>query len=161
LGKKWKKIPELKANNSNYEIRKRMLEKLAKEAIDINYILVNKSKIKDNLREQKHKIFNWVCGILLNNYKFDEKDIEIRLIVDKRVNKQILKEDFDNYIKQIKLKHISDRLKISHVASYDERGIQAVDFISWAIFNKYEYGKEEYFNIINDRIKSKIELFNE
>ena len=75
LGKKWKKIPELKANNSNYEIRKRMLEKLAKEAIDINYILVNKSKIKDNLREQKHKIFNWVCGILLNNYKFDEKDL--------------------------------------------------------------------------------------
>ena len=49
--------------------------------------------------------------------------------------------------------------KMTLSASYIEKGLQAVDFISWAIFRKYERGDFEFYEIIKDKIVDERLLF--
>ena len=49
--------------------------------------------------------------------------------------------------------------KMTLSASYNEKGLQAVDFISWAIFRKYERGDFEFYEIIKDKIVDERLLF--
>ena len=37
--------------------------------------------------------------------------------------------------------------------------LQAVDFVSWAIFRKYEYGDDSYYNLIKNKIVEENPLF--
>ncbi len=160
LGKKWKKVVELKANKSNSVIRTRLLKQLAKEDIEITYLFLDKQKIRNHLRDKKHKLFNWLCGILLSKYGgFDEKESKIIIKVDKRATKQSLRDDFDNYIKNFRLHGLKEKIFISHNPSESDRCLQAVDFIAWAIFQKYEHGNGEYYKIIENKISSKQEMF--
>jgi len=46
------------------------------------------------------------------------------------------------------LEDFSVRLRASH----EDKSIQAVDFISWAIFRKYEMGDSQYYDIVKSRI---------
>jgi len=39
------------------------------------------------------------------------------------------------------------------------QALQAVDFVSWAIFRKYEYGDEFYYNIVKGKIIEENPLF--
>ncbi len=48
---------------------------------------------------------------------------------------------------------------MSLAASHDEKGLQAVDFISWAIFRKYERGDFEYYELIKEKIVDERLLF--
>ena len=41
----------------------------------------------------------------------------------------------------------------------EEKALQAVDFVSWAIFRKYELKDEEYYQIIKGRIVEEKPLF--
>jgi len=36
---------------------------------------------------------------------------------------------------------------------------QAVDFVSWSIFRKYQYGNESYYNFIKQKIAEESPLF--
>ena len=49
--------------------------------------------------------------------------------------------------------------KMTLSASYNEKGLQAVYFISWAIFRKYERGDFEFYEIIKDKIVDERLLF--
>jgi len=42
---------------------------------------------------------------------------------------------------------------------YEEKSLQAVDFVSWAIFRKYEYGDDSYYDLIKDKIMEENPLF--
>ena len=44
-------------------------------------------------------------------------------------------------------------------ASHDEKGLQAVDFVSWAIFRKYESGDYKFYEIIKNKIIEESLLF--
>ena len=50
-------------------------------------------------------------------------------------------------------------LKVEIKTSAEEKALQAVDFISWAIFRKYEYGDDSYSNIIRTKIVEENPLF--
>lgn len=41
----------------------------------------------------------------------------------------------------------------------EEKALQAVDFLSWAIFRKYEYGDDSYYNVIKKRVVEESPLF--
>ena len=78
---------------------------------------------------------------------------------DKKDTKKNLKENFISYItKAMKEKRNGD-FKMTLSASYNEKGLQAVDFISWAIFRKYERGDFEFYEIIKDKIVDERLLF--
>ena len=43
--------------------------------------------------------------------------------------------------------------------SEEDKCLQAVDFICWAIFRKLEHKDDSYYNLIKDRIKEENPLF--
>ena len=40
-----------------------------------------------------------------------------------------------------------------------QKALQAVDFVSWAIFRKYEYKDDTYYNLIRGKIVEENPLF--
>lgn len=51
------------------------------------------------------------------------------------------------------------RFDIQLVASHENKSLQAVDFLSWAIFRKYEREDFRFYEIIKDKIVDERLLF--
>lgn len=159
LKKKLKELPEIKANNSSEAVRKRLLRDLAGEDIEIHCIVLKKERVYDYLRKKTEKLYNYISGIIIAQGTRGQK--EVNMVVDKRVHKRIIREDFDQYIER-KIKESAvfhKRVKVSHLASQNSPGLQAVDFVSWSIFRKYEWRDDSYYNLIKDKIKTEERLF--
>jgi hypothetical protein len=51
------------------------------------------------------------------------------------------------------------KMEVMIKSPYEEKSLQAVDFISWAIFRKYEYGDDSYYKAIKDIVVEENPLF--
>jgi len=160
LNKKLKQVPEIKANNSPPQIRRKILEELGKLDIEIYCIVLPKEKVYERLREMKYKLYNYVVGKLLQGAIVFNRNINV--IVDRLSMKKIIREDFDCYT-QTKIEERAffprPKIKISHFDSRNNSGLQACDFVSWCIFRKYETGDASYYNLIKNKIKDEFVLF--
>jgi len=66
---------------------------------------------------------------------------------------------FKDYLEnQLKNKHKA-KIKILIKTPSEEKALQAVDFASWAIFRKYEYGDDSYYKLIKKIIIEESPLF--
>jgi len=145
IKKKLKKFPELKGNNSNDKIRFEILQRVVKTKSEIFTVVLDKKKVYEYLKEKKDKLYNYLSNLILNECSFDTKNI--CLIVDKSKSKRSLRDDFNNHLRfKLKDKMISCNLIIKHENSHNEPCLQVLDFISWAIFGKYEQNKHMFFD---------------
>tara|TARA_Y100000310_G_scaffold309043_1_gene352751 strand:- start:1419 stop:2051 length:633 start_codon:yes stop_codon:yes gene_type:complete len=150
LKKSLKKLPELKANNTNLNIRRAFLNQLKKHKIEIHTIILDKKQVYNSLRNNKHILYNYIANLIISQCHVPGN--QTKLIVDRRGGK-ILSSQFSNYI-QKKAKETSENsnIQIEHLDSKKDGGLQVVDFVSWAIFNKYEHKEEYFYNIIKKQI---------
>jgi len=148
LKKKLKELPEIKFNKSDDHIRELTLNCIAKEPIDIAYIILDKNQVNPARHNHKQSIYNFITGRLMCCLPF-EKTIHLKLIVDKRIAKKVIRADFDQYVKQ----NVAFKVDIFHENSMYNQCLQATDFIAGAIFQKYEFADNRYYDIIKDRIK--------
>ncbi len=156
LKKKYKKVGELHAYHSDAITKKRMLRLLSEvEDIEIFCIILNKKKVYVDLRKQKNYLYNYTANILLerlHNKKTLKVDDKIKIVIDQRETNKFLKENFENYLKNNLIKRGNNSFEIKIRPSYTEKCLQAADFISWAIFRKYEMNDYEYYEIIKNKI---------
>lgn len=158
LNKKLKKSSELKGSNSSDRVRKEFLTRVAKTNSEIFAIVLDKHKVYDYLKSEKHKLYNYICNIILNECSLDSKKVD--LIVDRSKSKRALRDDFDNYIRfKLKSKINECKINILHESSRNDEGLQVVDFISWALFRKYEFRENYFYNLIKENIVTEKELF--
>ena len=125
-------------------------------------IYLNKKRVYTRLQEEKAVLYNYVTNILLDRIytkKIIPSDKKIELIAAQRETNRFLNENFKNYLNnQIKNKHkVIIDIKIK--SPVQEKSLQAVDFVSWAIFRKYEYGDDSYYNLIKSKIVEENPLF--
>jgi hypothetical protein len=142
--------------------RQRLLKRLNEKDCTIMTIYLNKKKVYTKLRDEKPVLYNYVTNILLDRI-YTKKIIPIKdrveLIASRRETNKFLNENFKNYLnRQVENRHKTE-IKISIRTSSDEKALQAVDFVSWAIFRKYEYGDDSYYNIIKNKIVEENPLF--
>ena len=160
LKKKLKELSEIKGNNSSPEIRRYVLKELMKHDCKFEIIAITKEKVKDYLYEKKHKLYNYVIGLLIEGMDIYAKDII--LIIDKKDNNKLLKEDLNSYIKKkIAEKRFNFNIEISHKDSSNSRCLQAVDFIAWSVNRKLSFDDDSYFNIIESKVRTFKRLWNE
>ncbi|MCX8083218.1 MAG: DUF3800 domain-containing protein [bacterium] len=163
LQKKYKrKRGELHATKENILTRHRLLRRLAEKDCYIMAIYLNKRKVYTKLQNEKAILYNYVTNILLDRI-FTKKVLsdyrKIELIASKKETNKFLNENFKNYLNnQIKNRH-NIELDISIKTPAEEKALQAVDFISWSIFRKYEHRDESYYNIIKSKIIEENALF--
>lgn len=162
--KKKYKLKELHAYHANGITRHRMLKKLSElDDLKVLCIVLNKKKVYVDLQNQKNYLYNFTANILLDrlhNRNLIETDEPISLYIDKKDTNKFIRENFEKYLKDNLVKRgNSGKIEIKIKPSHAERCLQAVDFVSWAIFRKYERGDYEYYEDIKNKIIEERLLF--
>lgn len=153
LRKSIKQLPELKGNNSGDDVRKFILNRIAKADCAIDVIVIPKNKIRDYLYAYKHRLYNYFFGLLLENMSLPNKNIF--LVIDKKDSNKLLREDFDRYAtKKLSEQKFNIKIEIKHAASHSDSCLQATDFVAWAVNRKYSFEDDSYFKIIEPKIRT-------
>jgi len=164
LSKKIKRrIGVLHATNEKPITRQRLLKRLAENNhCSIMTVYLNKKKVFTKLQDEKQVLYNYVTNILLDRIytrKVVSSDKEIELIASRRETNRFLNDNFKEYLSR-KVKSVHNcKIKVSVRTPYEEKCLQAVDFVSWSIFRKYERGDDSYYNIIRKKIIEENPLF--
>lgn len=154
-------LKELKWNTTSDELKEVIFDRIAREKLAILTIVLNKNKVRDYLRKKKDKLYNYICGqiFLKMNFTIPENEKCITMIVDKRSGKKVIRQDFDNYIKN-KLRLLGDlEIVVSHFDSHNDECLQVVDFICGAIFTKYERGNTVFYDKIRGSISFETKIW--
>ena len=143
--KELSKAMEVKASHSLEKIVCFMLSKLNETPnARILYVVLEKKKLRSEfLKNNKHKLYNYVAGKLARNLN-QTKDYDIK--IDKSKGKQFLQQEFNNYFKKI----LSPTAKtiISHSYSHSWAGLQFADVLAWACFQKFEHNNASYMALV-------------
>jgi len=164
LRKKYKrKFGILHAVKEKPITRQRLLKRTALKNCAIMTIYLKKDKVYTRLQEEKAVLYNYVANILLDRIyskKIVPFDKRIELIASRRETNKFLNQNFRNYLNNQTRNHYNIDFSVSIKTPSEEKTLQVVDFVSWAIFRKYEYGDDSYYNLIKDKIKEENPLFS-
>lgn len=142
--------------------RQRLLKRLAEKDCFIMSIYLDKRKVYTRLRDEKPVLYNYVTNILLDRIysrKIIKPTGKIYLVASKRETNKFLNQNFKSYLnQQIENRHRAD-IEIMIKSPHEEKSLQAVDFVSWSIFRKYEHQDESYYNLIKSKIIEENPLF--
>ncbi|MDZ7799084.1 MAG: DUF3800 domain-containing protein [Patescibacteria group bacterium] len=163
LKKKYKRVGELHAYHSDSMTKKRVLRNLS-EIYDLNVlsIILNKKKVHIDLQNQKNYLYNYTANILLdrlNKKKVLPENRQINIYIDQKETNKFLKKNFLDDLRKSLAKWENKQFDIKIKPSHTEKCLQAVDFISWAIFRKYESNDYEFYEIIKNKIIGENLLF--
>ena len=163
LQKKYKrKFGVLHAVKEKPITRQRLLKRLAEIDCSIITIYLNKLKVYTKLQDEKQVLYNYVANILLDRI-YTKKLVPIKdkiiFIASKRETNKFLNENFRIYLNnQVKNRHEIDMEVLIKTPS-EEKSLQVVDFVCWAIFRKYGKGDSSYYNLIKSKIVEEAPLF--
>jgi len=162
LRKKYKKVGVLHAYVEEPVTRKRLLTLLATKDCRIMTILLNKRKVYTKLQDEKSVLYNYITNILLNRIfskKLLQIDDPVEIIASRKETNKFLNQNFKTYLQSQLTDNHDVRVTVSIKTPAEEKSLQAVDFVSWAIFRKHEYKDDTYYNIIRSNIIEENPLF--
>jgi len=151
LKKKLVEVSEMKANVTPPEVRRAVLERVAGLDCAIYSLAVDKKKVLPELLGNPNRLYNWLCRILCQQIRAKG---EIRLVMDKKYNNRLLREDFNEYIAR-ELAYRGMRVQVEHLESQNCPQLQAVDFVAWAVNRKFSHNDKSYYEIIAGKIANK------
>jgi len=139
--------------HANYEkpiTRQRLLKGLATEDVAIATMRLDKRKVF--LPGNPNELYSNMVVALINRLYSDgtiNKSDSIQFVASRRNTSKKLNDDFSESIKHC-THDVSFKTRI--MAPSDDKCLQAVDFVSWAFWQKYEKDDESYTAIIADKI---------
>lgn len=154
--KQLKKAIELKASDSSIELINYLLNKLIKlDFYCVSVVILKEKNFSPYLTNNNHKLYNFVSGKLALNLELIKNEKNLEIYIDKSKRKSDLRKDFDQYFNNnLRQSGINAKSIIKHSYSHNFNCLQIVDFISWAIFQKFEYENDEFVN----KLSSKLEI---
>lgn len=163
LKEKYKRLGELHAYHADDITRMRVLKKLNQVPdLKILCVILNKEKVYIDLQNQKNYLYNYTENILLDrlhSQKLVNENESMNLYIDRKDTKKKLRDNFINYLTQSMTNRTKAPFSIVLHTSHENKSLQAVDFISWAIFRKYERNDYEFYEVIKDKIIDERLLF--
>lgn len=144
--------------------RQRLLNRLAERDCHVMTIYLNKRRVYTRMQDEKDVLYNYVTNILLDRIMTKKllgaNPNGIRLIASRKETNKFLNENFRQYLENETRTNHGIQIKVDIKTPDEEKGLQAVDFVSWAIFRKQEHGDESYYNIIKSKIIEENPLFH-
>jgi hypothetical protein len=153
----------LHAHKETDSTRRKLLNQLAsRDDVIVVAIYLNKNKVYTHLQDQKHLLYNFVANILLDRLSreaFLSESDEISLVASRRETKKLLNDNFKDHLEdQFSFKR-KLKVKITIKRPNEDKCLQVVDFVSWAIFRNREHGDDTYYNIIKNIVVQESPLF--
>ncbi len=140
----------------------RFCRKLSERPVRVMAIYLNKEKVYTRLQDEKAVLYNYVTNILLDRLmtkRLVDKGKDRELIASRRETNKFLNQNFTDYLRRQMEENHGLKLRVSIKTPHEEKCLQAVDMVSWAIFRKYEYGDESYAKILDPVIVEESPLF--
>lgn len=140
----------------------RLLKRLSEKDCAIMAIYLNKKRVYTKLQNEKQVLYNYVANILLDRIytkKLLPLSKTVLLVASRRETNKFLNQNFKNYLNNQIVNRHKVNVRVVIKTPYEEKSLQAVDFTSWAIFRKYEYGDDSYYNLIKNKIIEENPLF--
>jgi len=153
--RKLRRSVEIKASDSSNSLRMNVLSEICTLPIKIYSITTNKQGVYENLRENTNILYNYITNLILIPYIEQEKIDNIRIIADLRINRISKGMRFGNYLKYkifYEKGPCNKKLDIKYLDSFSSNALQAVDYVAFAFFRKYERGQNKYYEILKERI---------
>jgi hypothetical protein len=155
-------VGSLHATNEKPITRQRLLRRLSQNACSVMTIYLDKRKVFTNMRDEKQVLYNYIVNILLDkvmkNKILQAKGL-VELIASRRETNRFFNKNFENYLQQQAKKWPEIKITIKIKSPHEERALQATDFVSWAIFRKYENNDDSYYSIIKPKIIEERAIF--
>ena len=153
----------LHCNKEKSKTKIKLLELVSenKNNIKIFTIILDKSKYFMSLKKEKSSIYNIIVNKLLT--EIYSKNIinnqNIDFYASKRETNKFLNKEFKNFLEYETQKNHWKNLNVIIKSHYQEKSLQVVDFISWAIFKKYEFKEDKYYNLIKNNITKEVFMY--
>lgn len=142
--------------------RQKLLTSLSEKDISIISIYLNKSKVYTKLQDEKHVLYNYITNILLDRI-YTKKLIStiepIILVASRRETNKFLNQNFCGYLSEQVAGNHKIKISIKIRTPQQEKCLQIVDMVCWALFRKREYGDESYANLIKSKVIEESPLF--
>lgn len=139
----------MKASHSSEPIVKLLLHRLAEEDIAVVSVIIDKQNLVKPLSDNE-ELYRWTVGHAIchcvNQWP------KLTLYLDKRYTTKSLRDDLGIKIQNMLREHYQEAVLIRQEDSQNQKGIQAVDFVTWAIGQKYERQDDQFYQIVSDKI---------
>lgn len=124
-------------------------------------LILNKEKVYTRLQTEKHILYNWVVNLLIDvliTKNILPQEEKIFFIASRRETNKTLNENFLSYLES----QNKNKLDIKFIIKppCQEKGLQVVDIVSYAIYQKYENGNDERYGMIEELIIEEKNLFS-
>lgn len=150
---------EIKACDSNMNIKKEVLTKISYKDLKISYIVIDLKYVKQNLLRHSNLLYNYALKLLIDKMDINDKNTSVlNLICDNKTIKTGSANTLEEYLRIHLL--FEKKMNIEFNVQYKDSNakdafvVMAADYISNAIYAYYERNKEILYNIINKKIFS-------
>jgi hypothetical protein len=140
---------EMKATQSEERVVKQLLQFITKEEISIVTVIVNKRDMVKPLAKTE-EMYRWAVGQVVRHGVKQWPRLLIHL--DKRYTTKTLQIQLEQQIREMLTNIYQEVVLIRQEDSHSQKGLQVVDYVVWAIFQKYERNNEQFYQIIADKI---------
>lgn len=140
---------ELKAKKASDKLVFTLLEALAKEPIEIFATVIDR-RLLENPPQDPEDIYRWAVTRLIR--KLASRFPRIEITLDRRYTNEHLRHLLEVAIRDGLSDLPRQVVLIQQEDSLHVKELQAVDFIAWALFQKYERHNEEFYERIAPRI---------
>lgn len=147
-------VSELKGTKTTIEVKEYFYRQVRDLDLAVYAIVLNKRRIFSSLMKEKSRVYNFIARTVLDQIPYSNATMKVELTIDKSKSKPEIME-FNSYLySQLESKiDPAVPLNIYHVDSKEHHALQAADLFSYAVFEKYERRRDQWYNIINKKIK--------
>jgi len=147
-------VEELKGTKTLIDVKEYFYRQVSGLNLGIYSIILNKKRVFQYLMNDKSRVYNFIARTVLDHIPYEDAQEKIVLTIDKSKSKPEIIE-FNSYIRHQLESKIDPAVPfyINHADSKEHYAIQAVDLFSYAIFEKYERRREDWYKIIKRKIK--------
>ncbi len=144
------------------ETRKKLFELFAATPDKVYSIIVDKRKIHAKLKDEKHILYNLITNVLLDRIlsgKYVQDSETVILTASKRETNKNLNENFKTFLENQTAENHTISLQIEIKTPEQEKALQLADALNWAVFQKYENGNNEFYEIFRENIHDEYVFF--
>lgn len=143
------KAGEMKASTSEVGITRRLLQMIAKEDVAIVAVVFDKRSISKPPQDPED-IYRQVSTKAIEHCV--RRWPRITLYLDKRYTNNALRDRLEEAIREGLIGTPQEVVLVRQEDSLNRKELQAVDYVAWTLFQKYEKGDDQFYNLIVNKI---------
>lgn len=153
------RLEEIKAYSSSGELRSEVCRGLAGLDVEIHGTVLNKANVVERLRRDTNILYNYTAGIALE--AVFKKYGRLTVVADRRTVKVSGGMAFASYLQYKALYEmgLDLQLDVELLDSHTALGLQATDFVNYALFRAYESEDWCCWNLLSPRVVEVKNLF--